>query len=318
MAIVAELPGIIGAAIVQLVWQRNGKLKVLDFTEARGKLLLAVALSLAAGLLVSFGATGKSVSSSLVDESELRAAQHRYGTAERKLAEQDTMLQAYAASLSRMKAHIIRLDAVGRRLTDMAGLDPADFSFENPPYQGGRSPIAPSPSPGFNSLGASLDTVSRNIHQRELQIAQLSTLLLNRQLTEQVRPDGHPVASGYISSFFGRRADPISGRSMMHKGVDYAGRSGSHIVAVADGVVAESRFYGGYGNFVAINHGQGYVTRYAHNKKNLVQAGERVTRGQVIALLGATGRATGPNLHFEVLREGSAVDPMAFINSKAR
>ncbi len=307
----------IGATTLQLVWQQNGRLKVLDFTEIHAKLLLSAVLLMLAGVLVSFGATGTLVSSSLVDATLLQDSEERIAEAEIKLAAQESKLQAYAASLSRMQAHIIRLDAMGKQLTDMAGLDPADFSFDHPPHQGGRAPMIMRDSPDFDELGDLLGNTTKTIDTRNLQISQLATLLLNRQLTEQVRPDGHPVTSGYISSFFGRRSDPISGHSMLHKGVDYAGRRGSEIVAVADGVVAESRFYGGFGNFVEINHGQGYVTRYAHNQRNLVQAGNRVTRGQVIALLGSTGRATGPNLHFEVLHEGRVVDPMTFINAKA-
>lgn len=223
---------------------------------------------------------------------------------------------AYAARLSRMQAHIVRLDAMGRQLTSMAGLDPSDFAFDQPPPLGGRSPQSRDPAVRLGALGVAVEATDQALQERELDIDRLADLLLNRQLAAQVRPDGHPVLSGYISSLYGRRTDPFTGASMRHKGVDYAGRLGSEIVAVADGVVVESRYYGGFGNFVEINHGQGYVTRYAHNQENLVQPGERVSRGQSIALLGATGRATGPNLHFEVLREGRAVDPMEFIEAR--
>ncbi|NNF52086.1 MAG: M23 family metallopeptidase [Gammaproteobacteria bacterium] len=301
---------------MQLVWQQNGRLRVLDFSHTNAKLALAALLLIVALVLLGMGSAATRVNGSLTEVSRLGEAQQRYQAAEIRLAEQKSRLNAYAANLSRMQAHIIRLDAMGRHLTDMAGLDPADFSFGSAPHQGGRAPVLLGGSREFSDLGYRLQDFSQAIDERNLEISQLATLLLNRQLTEQVRPGGHPVSSGYISSFFGRRSDPISGRRMLHKGVDYAGRRGSEIVAVADGVVAESRFYGGFGNFVEINHGQGFVTRYAHNQKNLVTAGERVKRGQTIALLGSTGRATGPNLHFEVLKNGSAVDPMAFIEAK--
>lgn len=303
--------------MVQLVWQQGGKLRVLDFAHKQVRLLSGCALVLAAAVFLVVGAGSTRVSPDLADASELRAAEARFLRAETKLAEQESLLSAYAARLSRMQAHIIRLDAMGRQLTDMAGLDPSDFSFDKPPSLGGRTPAVRVQAPALADLGDLLGTVSRDLDERNIEINQLATLLLNRQLAEQVRPDGHPVLSGYISSFFGRRADPISGHSMVHKGVDYAGRAGAEIVAVADGVVAQSRRYGGFGNFVEINHGQGFVTRYAHNQENLVHAGDRVARGQVIALLGSTGRATGPNLHFEVLRDGKVVDPMAFIKAES-
>lgn len=303
---------------MQLIWQQNGRLRVLDFSNAITRLAFAAALLAAAMLLLSVGATVTRVNGSLTEVNKLQEAQQRYRAAEARLAEQQSRLNAYAAGLSRMQAHVIRLDAMGKQLTDMAGLDPADFSFGSPPHQGGRAPHMLAGAPEFGRLEARLQNVSQSINERNVEISQLANLLINRQLTEQVRPDGHPVSSGYISSYFGPRSDPISGRTMTHKGVDYAGRRGSEIVAVADGVVRESRFYGGFGNFVEINHGQGFVTRYAHNQKNLVSAGERVSRGQVIALLGSTGRATGPNLHFEVLRDGRAVDPIAFIGVKSR
>lgn len=303
---------------VQLVWQQGGSLKVLDFGRRNTRVVLAMALAVAAGLLLAFGAGTAQLDSGRVEVARLAEAQQRFMDAEARLAEQEDRVRAYAARLSRMQAHIIRLDALGRQLTDMAGLDPSDFSFDRPPPQGGRAPLKSDLTPALDSLGNSLGSLSRTIQARDTEISQLAQLLLNRQLAQQVRPDGHPVLSGYISSFFGRRTDPFTGHAMVHKGVDYAGREGSAIVAVADGVVAVSRYFGGFGNFVEINHGQGYVTRYAHNQKNVVRVGDRVERGQTIALLGSTGRATGPNLHFEVLRDGKVVDPMAFISDGPR
>ena len=121
------------------------------------------------------------------------------------------------------------------------------------------------------------------------------------------------MTAGYVSSRFGHRTDPFTGRRAFHKGVDFAGRAGADVVAVASGVVIWSGPRYGYGELVEINHGNGYVTRYAHNADNLVVIGETVKRGQVVARMGDTGRATGPNLHFEVLHNGKAVDPLTYI-----
>ena len=116
-----------------------------------------------------------------------------------------------------------------------------------------------------------------------------------------------------MSSYFGRRTDPFTGKPANHQGVDFAGKSGAEIIAVADGVVTWSSDRYGFGNLVEINHGNGYSTRYAHNAENLVAVGEEVRKGQTVALMGETGRATGPNLHFEVLKNGQRVNPVTFI-----
>jgi murein DD-endopeptidase MepM/ murein hydrolase activator NlpD len=125
---------------------------------------------------------------------------------------------------------------------------------------------------------------------------------------------GSPVEFGYVSSRFGNRRDPFTGRIAMHKGIDFAARAGTRIRAIAAGVVIWSGFRGGYGHIVEVDHGDGLITRYAHNAENLVGFGDMVTRGQTIARLGDTGRATGPNLHFEVLHAGQAVDPRSYLN----
>jgi len=124
---------------------------------------------------------------------------------------------------------------------------------------------------------------------------------------------GSPVTAGYVSSQFGSRTDPFTGRLAFHKGVDFAGRAGADVVAVASGVVIWSGPRFGYGDMVEVNHGNGYVTRYAHNADNLVAVGDTVRRGQVIARMGDSGRATGPNLHFEVLLNDKVVDPLTYI-----
>jgi murein DD-endopeptidase MepM/ murein hydrolase activator NlpD len=160
---------------------------------------------------------------------------------------------------------------------------------------------------------ADISTMNRKLRDQEQQLMVLEGLLLNRNLDAKVHPQGRPVKSGWMSSYFGRRTDPFTGKTANHKGVDFAGKAGSDVIAVAAGVVSYSGSRSGYGNMVEINHGNGYVTRYAHNQKNLVAPGDQVQPGQTIALIGSTGRATGPNLHFEVLLRGMRVDPVKYI-----
>ncbi|HUF74310.1 MAG TPA: M23 family metallopeptidase [Gammaproteobacteria bacterium] len=224
-------------------------------------------------------------------------------------------LDALALRIGQMNAHVVRLDALGSRLTLMAGLNDGEFDFSTIPPLGG--PEALVFGADGNQLGRVVETLDRldlQLTDRSQQLGVLEDLLLNRKLADEVHPEGRPVTTGYISSTFGERSDPFTGRRAFHEGVDFAGREGNDIVAVASGVVTWAGDRYGYGQMVEVNHGNGYATRYAHNAENLVSVGETVKRGDVIARMGDTGRATGPNLHFEVLRDGRAVDPLTVIN----
>jgi len=224
-------------------------------------------------------------------------------------------LDALALRLGQLNAHVVRLDALGQRLTQMAGLADGEFDFSSAPPLGGPEELVPGTAPNeLDSLVDALDSLDLQLTDRSRQLGVLEDLLLDRKLADEVHPEGRPVSSGYVSSSFGERSDPFTGRAAFHKGIDFAGREGNDIVAVASGVVTWAGDRYGYGEMVEVNHGNGYVTRYAHNAENLVTVGETVKRGDVIARMGDTGRATGPNLHFEVLQDGRAVDPRTFIN----
>ncbi|HEY7638686.1 MAG TPA: M23 family metallopeptidase [Steroidobacteraceae bacterium] len=222
-------------------------------------------------------------------------------------------LDALAGRVGQMNAHVIRLDALGRRLTDMANLDKGEFDFEREPAVGGPEGVVDGAVAAAPELTAMLDDLANQIKDRERQLSVLESLISTRNLSRQIVPGGRPVMSGWISSYFGHRADPFTGRSAFHRGLDFAGPAGAEVVAVASGVVTYAKDRFGYGKCVEINHGNGYVTRYAHNQRVLVQAGDTVQKGQPIALIGSTGRSTGPHLHFEVLKQGRAVDPMSFV-----
>ena len=225
-------------------------------------------------------------------------------------------LDALALRIGQMNAHVVRLDALGTRLTQMAGLKDGEFDFKSMPSLGGpEEPLAATEAMQINGVVGALDVLDVQLADRSRQLTVLEDLLLNRKLRDEVRPEGRPVTSGYVSSQFGSRTDPFTGRHAFHKGVDFAGREGAEVVAVASGVVIWSGERYGYGQLVEINHGNGYVTRYAHNVDNLVAVGDTVRRGQVIARMGDTGRATGPNLHFEVLLNDRPVDPLTYVQS---
>ena len=225
-------------------------------------------------------------------------------------------LDALALRLGQMNARVIRLDALGRRLTQMAGLQDGEFDFDSAPSLGGpEEPLAVADSMKIPNLLNAFDSLNEQVADRQQKLDILEDFLLNRKLRQEVEPEGRPVTQGYISSFFGKRTDPFTGRPAFHKGVDFAGKQGAEVVAVASGVVIWSGPRYGYGQLVEVNHGNGYVTRYAHNEDNLVAVGDTVKKGQIIARMGSTGRATGPNLHFEVLRNGKVVNPLTYIKA---
>jgi len=225
-------------------------------------------------------------------------------------------IDALSRRLGEMQAHIIRLDALGSRLIDIADLDKGEFDFSVPPAIGGPDEGTDGDSePSMTDLVASLNDLSRQLDNRSQQLDLLETMLMNHNLNDQVMPAGKPILKGWTSSFFGVRTDPFTGHKRHHHGVDFAGKMGSDIVAVAAGVVTWAGDRYGYGNLVEINHGNGYATRYGHAQKVLVKVGDTVKKGQVIALMGSTGRSTGPHVHFEVWRNGNVVNPMEYIQT---
>jgi murein DD-endopeptidase MepM/ murein hydrolase activator NlpD len=128
-------------------------------------------------------------------------------------------------------------------------------------------------------------------------------------------PSLKPVANLQFTSFYGVRSDPFRGTAAMHAGVDIPGPVGTPIYATADGIVGRTGWVGGYGNLVELEHGQGLETRYGHLSKILVAQGQRVKRGDVIALMGSTGRSTGSHLHYEVRMDGRAVNPIPYLDT---
>jgi murein DD-endopeptidase MepM/ murein hydrolase activator NlpD len=152
-----------------------------------------------------------------------------------------------------------------------------------------------------------------HIDNREQQLAMLDKQLAARDTRLQTFVAGKPVTKGWMSSSFGRRTDPFSGKQSWHEGVDFAGDAGVDVIAVASGVVTHAGRKSGYGNIVELNHGNGYVTRYAHNDTHRVSTGDIVEKGQVIATMGSSGRSTGPHVHFEVLKNGEPMNPERYI-----
>jgi murein DD-endopeptidase MepM/ murein hydrolase activator NlpD len=224
---------------------------------------------------------------------------------------------AIAIQIGDMKAHVIRLDALGQRLTTMAGIKSTEFNFGHDPPQGGPEADIPGVRPEFSDLSIMLRSLQNQIDLSGSQLSALENVILSRQLGQEIHPEGRPVSSGYISSGFGQRVDPFTGGEEFHEGIDFAAPEGTRVRAVAAGIVTWAGARGGYGNMVQVDHGNGYATRYGHAYKVLVHVGEMVKRGDVIALVGDTGRSTGPHVHFEVLKNGHEVNPARFVAQRA-
>lgn len=223
-------------------------------------------------------------------------------------------IDALAMRLGTINASIIRLNALGKQLTQMANINSREFDFDHDPPQGGSDSDGVGRGVRAADVTAMIDDLSRQIDSRSAQFSSLESVIIGRQLSAQVKPSGRPVREGYISSYFGERMDPFNGEEAMHKGVDFATDAGADVLAVAEGVVTWSGPREGYGNLIEINHGNGYTTRYAHNAQTLVTVGDTVQRGQAVAVVGSTGRSTGPHVHFEVLRNGAQIDPMVYVS----
>ena len=218
-----------------------------------------------------------------------------------------------ALRTGQLNAQLLRLNALGKRLAEMAKISSREFDFDHDPPQGGPEGDGGGRSAQLPELTSMLDNLEQRIGLRGAQLSALENVILGRQLSADIRPTGRPVTQGYISSYYGERMDPFDGEEAFHKGVDFAADAGADVLAVATGIVTWAGPRAGYGVLVEVSHGNGYVTRYAHNSRVLVKVGETVERGQAIAAVGSTGRSTGPHVHFEVLRNGGQIDPIAFV-----
>jgi murein DD-endopeptidase MepM/ murein hydrolase activator NlpD len=204
------------------------------------------------------------------------------------------------------------MEALGARITEVAELEDGEFSFDEPPAQGG--PLAGIGTvPSAQELSTEMDRLAAGLKARESELEVLESMLLDRDFRAAREVAGRPVTWGWMSSKYGQRRDPFTGQSSWHAGVDFAGRKDSDVIAVAGGVVTHADKRYGYGLMVEITHGDGYVTRYGHHAELLVALGDVVKKGQVIGRMGSSGRSTGPHVHFEVLKNGHHVDPSRYV-----
>jgi len=228
--------------------------------------------------------------------------------------EADADIDALASRIGLLQAHVMRLDALGRKLVHMASIDKAEFDFDSIPALGGPETNADRVFE-LDELSKAIEQLSRKLADRENQLVVMENLVLGQKLRKEVVPSGRPIIKGWLSSYYGMRMHPISGRREMHKGIDFAGKLGGPVIAVAKGVVTYAGKRYNYGNLIEIAHGNGFSTRYAHNSRLLVSVGDTVEKGFQIAEIGSSGRSTGPHVHFEVIKNGRVINPVRFIRA---
>ena len=245
-----------------------------------------------------------------------------------KLSEQDDVVeqlreqsvarrQAVGRQIAEMQARLWRMEALASYMHETAGLPKDEFDFDAPVSQGG--PLSSEAEVlEVDNLDTQLASLSQRLKQRETELSILDQVLLGIYNDKGARPSGAPIVKGWMSSPYGERVDPISGKKAWHEGMDFAGAKGSEVIAVANGVVVFAGYRDGYGQMVEISHGKDLRTRYGHHEEVLVHAGQSVKRGDVIALMGNSGRSTGPHVHFEVLKEGRPVNPARYVSAVAQ
>ncbi len=218
-------------------------------------------------------------------------------------------LDAMARRLGDMQAKLVQLEALGERVSGLAGVNSAEL--KTVPGRGGA--LVSGRPLSMEELQATLADLDQLTSQNTDLLTVMESRLFDQKIRNLMVPTQQPVQTGHLGSAFGWRIDPFTGRSALHTGLDFQAEPGTAILAAAGGVVVAQEVHPAYGNMVEIDHGNNLVTRYAHASRVWVKLGDLVKRGQKIADVGTTGRSTGPHLHFEVMVQGVPQDPQKFL-----
>ncbi|WP_339782031.1 M23 family metallopeptidase [uncultured Marinobacter sp.] len=307
-----------------LVGKSHGKSRVLALN---GTVAFVLALAVAA-LIAAAGWGGYSVAVSQAEadkpsDSELVAEwQSKLGEQKAELAGLQQNVQdqvdALTLRLGEIQGRLLRLDALGQRFVESGLVGSDEFDFNQPAAVGGPEDSLPADSFSAPELTRMIDELEHKMQDREQQLRLLDQVSSRQKLEDELYLEGRPITWGWLSSRYGYRSDPFTGKRTWHAGVDLAGKDGSDIISVAGGVVSYAGERYGYGNLVEIDHGDGLITRYAHCKTIKVNVGDVIQKGQVLALMGSTGRSTGPHVHFEVIRNGKSENPETYIKRASR
>lgn len=228
-------------------------------------------------------------------------------------------LDAYAVMLGEMQARIISLDAQAERLAKLAGDEKAikeNLASIKSEHANIGGPLVHDEPHDEAALKKNINHLLASIEYQTEYLANVEASLLQKSVYKDMLPNSSPVAAAYRSSSYGWRRDPFTKRRAFHSGLDFTAKRGTPIYAAGDGVVTFAKRTAGYGRLVKIDHGSGLETRYAHASKLLVKVGERVSKGQIVAKVGSTGRSTGPHLHYEIRLNGAALDPRKYLKKQ--
>ena len=303
------------------VGRKHGKSKTVQLANREIILLMVFSAALLVGLVclgyqlrVFFEETAElTIESSIVKGWDKKLDDQKKELNKLKRLSQEKV-DALTLRMGDMQARLMRLDALGQRLTEVAKLQNGEFDFSlNPALGGPTATLQADESYVMPGLLESIEEIENRIVNSEQQLEVIDALFISRNTQDELFIAGRPITWGWMSSAYGYRTDPFSGKRAWHAGVDFAGKEDSDIVAVASGVVTWSGTRYGYGNLVEVNHGDGYTTRYAHCKSLLASVGDVVEKGQVLATMGSTGRSTGPHVHYEVRKQGKPVNPKKYI-----
>ncbi|NVK55688.1 MAG: M23 family metallopeptidase [Alteromonadaceae bacterium] len=260
--------------------------------------------------------SSRSTDSSVEDLARVKVAQNVLAAEQLEVESLKTatseQVQALAEQISIMQGMLDNIDAKTLVLAKAMGIDEQsvmDFGLAS-------DNIAKQLEQEEQRLLTPIDKLSRELTHKAQQLAALERLVTGHHIDTQVSISGRPIETGWLSSYYGIRKDPFTGKPAMHSGLDFAGETGDDVVATAAGIVTWSGERYGYGNLVEIEHGDGLVSRYGHNQTLLVKKGDLVTKGQAIALMGSTGRSTGAHVHYEVIKAGKKVDPLSYVYKK--
>lgn len=277
-------------------------------TKAMHKPATAAASLLAVGIGLGIGLN------SLIGAGAQASQRAQAAASEQQLQQTQREINAMSARLGELQAQANRLNALGERLARSGELEAGEFDFGKPVPQGG---VGPSRDANAEDLRRGLDQLGADFARSGEQLTVMASLMFNRELERSVLPSRAPVARSYITSGFGGRADPFGNGGQFHRGIDFDANHGDPVLAVADGVVSFAGSRGGYGLTIEVDHGNGYVTRLAHNSRLSVRVGDLVRTGQEVAKAGSTGRSTGVHVHFEVWKDGHVVNPRPFLEGNA-
>ncbi len=229
-------------------------------------------------------------------------------------------IQQFSKKLNQMEAQLARLEKFDRKLRVITALEkqtPATVELgtggpSNDSIKDFSSASKKYTQSLMGTLDSDLERIKSQAEAQEVSFFELDEFFKEQSSLLSHTPSIWPVR-GWVTSTFGYRRSPFTGLREMHEGMDVATQLKAPVIAPANGIVVRVGYDRGYGNLVEIDHGYGVVSRFGHNSKNLVKVGQRVKRGDMIALVGSTGRSTGPHLHYEVLLNGVPVNPYRYI-----